>query len=168
MAAGIRYVSGAITATAGAYAAGQAVGTGVSLPGVFAHPRGNAFIRSVALVDAANQNIAFDIMFFASRQFATATDKATFTPNASAYSGAVPHMCAVVPFPTSVIYAAGTIRWAYVGSLYLPVWGLPNPTTSAAGQSDIEGRSLCAVMVARGAATYGAISLRLIVGLSDE
>lgn len=168
MGAAIKYVYGDIAATAGAYSAGQAVGSTVSLPRAFTSPKGVAFVRGVTLLGNVAVGVAFDIILAASRDGVLATDKNAWAPTSPGISSNPPTVLARVPFATTDIQTYGTNFVANRSGLYIPVYALPNPLTTALNQSDTEGRSLCAVMVAQGAATYGAINLKLVVSLSDE
>ncbi|NJM54518.1 MAG: hypothetical protein HC841_00100 [Verrucomicrobiae bacterium] len=168
MGAAIKYVYGDITATAGAYAAGQAVGSTVSLPRAFTSPKGVAFVRSVSLLGNVAVALAFDIVLCASRNGTLATDKNAWAPSSAGISGSPPTVLSRVQFVAADIQTYGTNFVANKNGLYIPVYAVPNALATALNDSDKEGRSLCAVMVAQGAATYGAISMKLVVGLSDE
>lgn len=168
MGAAIRYVYGDIAATAGAYSAGQAVGSAISLARAFSSPKGVAFVRSVTLLGNTATALAFDIILAAKRDGVLATDKNAWAPTSPGISANPPSVLARVAFATTDIAAYGTNFVANRSGLYIPVYALPNPLATSLNQSDTEGRSLCAVMVAQGAATYGAINLKLVVGLSDE
>jgi hypothetical protein len=169
--AAIRYVVGDITATAGAYAAGQAVGIATSLPRAFASPKGVAFIRSVTLLGNSASNADFDIVFAGSRDGVLATDKNAFAPTSPGIFGttiAPPSITGRVRFTGSTDIATfGTSFVAQRSGLYIPVYAIPNPNPTAVNQSDTEGKSLIAIMVAQGTPTYGAGTLKLVVGLSD-
>jgi hypothetical protein len=166
MAAGIRIVKGTFTATAGAYSTGNAVGATISLAGAFPQPLGTGFIRSVSLYDAASQAVAFEIFFAGSRESFISADKAAFAPSGTVFTNG--RGLAIVPFATSDIFAYSGFSFAFKGGLYLPVRGFCNPATTALNTSDVEGKSLAAVMVVRGTPTYGAANLTLQVGISDE
>jgi hypothetical protein len=127
-----------------------------------------AFVRSISLLGSVAVGVAFDIILAGSREGVLATDKTTWSPTSLGISGSPPTVLARVPFATSDIGTYGTNFVAHRSGLSIPVYAVPNALASAPNQSDREGRSLCAVMVVQGAATYGAIPLRLVVALSDE
>jgi hypothetical protein len=166
MGAGIRLVRGTLTATAAAYSTGQAVGVTASIANAFSQPLGNGFIRSVSVYDSASQAVAFELLSAGSREGFVSTDKAVFAPTAAAFT--LGRAQAVIPFATTDIFAYSGLAFSFKAGLYIPVRGFANTTTSALNDSDVQGKSLAVAMVTRGTPTYGAISLTIQLGISDE
>ena len=64
----VRYLTTNFTAKGTAYTAARAMGTGLRYAPAFSADRGNAYLRSVSILDAGNQTGAIDLLFFASRE----------------------------------------------------------------------------------------------------
>jgi len=151
-------VTVAVPTQAGAYASGQVVGGLLALPKAGQHP-GTGCIVTVTVSDEAKQDLALDVFFFNGKPAGAFADAAAFNPSA-----ADNRLVAGWVTIAATDYKDGSATSvACPASKPIVFQGAPasdpnkDPTTT-----------LYAVIVARGAPTYGANKMALTVGILQD
>lgn len=137
-------------AVAGAYAANDQVGGINLLANAIDSTGGQAVVRSLVLLDAAKQSIAMDVLFFDELPVVTSVDNGAFTlTDAHLLDKCI----------GSISVAAGN----YVNTANSSVATVTS--TGVVLQAKAKSKDLYCILVTRGAPTYAAGDLKIILGL---
>jgi hypothetical protein len=155
-------ITTAVPSTTGAYSSGQIVGGLLSILRASQDAQ-SGVVLSLAILDAANQSLTLDVFFFQGPLAGSFGDKTAFAP-----STADLQLCCGFVHVATTDYAGGTGNSVGCPASKPLTFQLPAKSANALSPNDPGAYTLYAVIVARGAPTYGAGGMSLVTGILQD